>query len=142
MGKNLLAGSLGAIYSLPISAETDAICWALELCKDHDWIPSKICCDFPGMANLIVKHHPCIASRISTELQKLKTLLKSFPNIFFVNIPWEDNNIANELASFGRLNPFLSLFYGAWTVQPGLKTFVLLETFSFTSLFFLYFPFC
>lgn len=110
-GKIFLAGSMGVVYSSPISAKMDAIFQALEVCKEQGWNPPRIRCDYPRISNLIKKHHPCIAWRINLEIHKLKSILKSFLHTSFITIPREENNIADELALHGRLNQQLSLFF-------------------------------
>lgn len=110
-GQILLAGSQGAVHPSPLAAELSAMALALEACLERGWSPSRICCDCPGIINLIENHHPCVAWKFNTEAQKLKCrLLRAFPDISMIAIPREDNNIADELAYFGKLNPLRSLF--------------------------------
>ncbi|XP_039120499.1 uncharacterized protein LOC120256866 [Dioscorea cayenensis subsp. rotundata] len=110
-GLVLLAGASGTSHSTPLDAEIDAICLALQHCKDFNWQPTIICCDCPRVEQLSRNFHPCISWRASNLLNKLKQLMKDFPDISISTIPREKNSIADELAAFGLLNPSLSLFF-------------------------------
>lgn len=107
----LLARSMGTRHDSPINAECDEICQALQICRDKNWIPNKLCCDFPGVAQLIQNPHPCIAWISIALIKKLKNLLKAFPNICISTIPRKENTFAEELTAYENLNSQFSLFF-------------------------------
>jgi len=111
LGMVLLAGFMGANHPFPINAEIDDICQTLQICKDNSWNPDKICCDCPGVAQLIQNLHPYIARRSNDLIKKLKHLMKAFPDISMTTISREENCIIDDLAAHGSLNPQLSLFF-------------------------------
>lgn len=45
----LIVGPLGAMHFSPMNAKIDAVILALQICKDRDWSPNKIFCDYPRL---------------------------------------------------------------------------------------------
>ncbi|XP_039144169.1 uncharacterized protein LOC120281392 [Dioscorea cayenensis subsp. rotundata] len=106
-----ISGAMGAIHDSPINAELDAICLALSICRERNWIPDRIYTDCPGAARMVLNPHPCIAWQSAGIISKLKNIIQNFQHTCISTIPREDNLIADELAAFGSHNPLLSLFF-------------------------------
>ncbi|XP_039135862.1 uncharacterized protein LOC120273306 [Dioscorea cayenensis subsp. rotundata] len=107
----LVAGSSGAKMDSPFMAELAAINRALQICKDFNWVPDRAFCDCPGIPNLLKNYNPCVTWHVHSEFINLKLLLNHFPNVHFNLIARDDNAVADALASFGRSNVQLSLFF-------------------------------
>lgn len=107
----LLVGAMGAKTNSPIMVELAGINLALQFCNSNGWFPDRIFCDCPGVADLLKNFNVCTAWHINEEYIKLKKNLASFPQTCVDYIPQGNNEIADALANFGRLNHQLSLFY-------------------------------
>ncbi|XP_039123366.1 uncharacterized protein LOC120259982 [Dioscorea cayenensis subsp. rotundata] len=60
-GQILLAGSMKSNTDLPISAEIDAIHFALDQCISKNWSYNRILCDCPGISGLLKHFDSCVA---------------------------------------------------------------------------------
>lgn len=96
-GHILLASSNYSMMDSPIQAKFAAINLALVECISHNWLPSKIFCDCPGVAQLLKDYNMVIAWRLNTDIQALQLSLKHFPNLSASTIAREDNYFANSL---------------------------------------------
>lgn len=94
-GLIFLIGSLGAVHSSPVSAEIDVVIHVLDVYRERNQNPIRICCDCPGITRLLEHHHPCNYWHFNPEIQKLRHLPHFFQHTSIVTIPREDNNIAD-----------------------------------------------
>lgn len=111
MNRILLAGAKGTTTKSPFEAEIAAINLAFQTCAEHRWDPSRLCCDCPGIIQLLKNYNACVAWHVEDEYHKLKRHLSVFPNTNLENISRDVNEIADALATFGRLNPQLTRFF-------------------------------
>lgn len=102
---------MNATCDSPIMAELAVINLALHFCHSNVWILDNIYCDCPGVADLLKNFSVSTSWHINEEYCKLKRNLDCFPHTCVDYIPREDNEIADILAEFGRLNHQLSLFH-------------------------------
>lgn len=108
----LLARAASDTFDTLFIAEMVTINLALSVCTDWAWCPDWICCDCPGITQLLKCYCPSIVWHMNTEYEKLKRYLKleCFSHTSIKTISREENDIVDALANFGRSNPRLSLF--------------------------------